>query len=101
MDPSYFSRRFSSASTASRMNLDRACFLPPTSASTRARSSGVICTLTGLVPFGPIGGLPIARAVAAELVAGMDKTAPFSVDVTNSAVYINRAVYFGKKRSAP
>lgn len=89
-----FSRRDSSASTASRTSLERP--YRPTAASMRASSSGVICTFTGTVPFGPIGGLPMALGLSGGSEDGNDKTAPFSVDGVNGGVYINHTDYGDK-----
>lgn len=78
-----FSRRCSSASIASRMNLARPYV--PTSASMRSTISGASRIGVGFM-FN--GGLPMRRPVAA-VSASCKKTIPFSVDAINGTDYIN------------
>lgn len=79
----YWLRRSSSRSTASRMNCARPYVL--TSASIRAITSGARRTGTR-VRFS--GGRPMRRPISGSGVT-FNKTAPFSVAFLNGAFYIN------------
>jgi len=92
--PQGFSRRASSASTASRMNCGRPYV--PASASIRATVSGG--KRTGTI-FMLRGGRPIRRGIS-EAGSCFKKTMLFSVDGLNDGVYINGIVYGGKSMNA-